>query len=49
MNRLYTKYGGAKYQTFTGETDGAPVVETTITLNFLEMEPITRERIEEGF
>lgn len=43
------KYGGAKYQTFTGETDGAPVVETTITLNFLEMEPITRERIEEGF
>lgn len=43
------KYGGDKFQTFTGQQDGAPVVETTITLNFKEMEPITRERVVEGF
>ena len=49
LTGLDVKYGGAKYQTFTGETDGAPVVETSMTLNFLEMEPITRERVEEGF
>ena len=31
------------------EGEGAPPVETTITLNFKEMELITRERVFEGF
>ena len=42
-------YGGARYTTFDGNEDGAPPVETNITLNFAEIELITRERITEGF
>ena len=42
-------YGGARYTTFDGNEDGAPPVETTISLNFLEIELITRERVAEGF
>ena len=42
-------YGGARYTTFDGNEDGAPPVETNITLNFAEIELITRERIIEGF
>ena len=42
-------YGGSRYTTFDGNEDGAPPVETNITLNFAEIELITRERITEGF
>ena len=42
-------YGGTKYTTFDGNEDGAPPIETTITLTFREIELITRERVEEGF
>ena len=42
-------YGGARYTTFDGNEDGAPPVETNITLNFAEIELITRERVTEGF
>ena len=42
-------YGGDRYKTFEGREEGAPPVETTITLNFKEMELITRERVFEGF
>ena len=51
LENLEVKYGGAtgKYETFTGGDNGAPVVETTITLAFKEMETITRERAQEGF
>jgi hypothetical protein len=44
-------YGGDRYKTFDqSSTDaGAPPIETTIKLNFLEIEMITRERIAEGF
>ena len=47
---MEVKYGGAgRHQTFTGGENGAPVVETTITLAFKELETITRERAREGF
>ena len=39
-------YGGDRYKTYTATAEGAPPVETTITLNFQEMEMITREAIE---
>ena len=44
-------YVGAenRYKTFEGRADGAPPVETTMTLAFKEMELITRERVFEGF
>ena len=42
-------YGGSKYVTYDGNADGAPPVETEITLQFQEIELITRERVEEGF
>ena len=42
-------YGGDRYRTFTPTAEGAPPVETSVTLNFGEMELITRERVFEGF
>ena len=42
-------YGGDRYKTFEANADGAPPMETTITLNFKEMELITRERVFEGY
>ena len=41
--------GGDRYSTHEGNAIGAPSVETTIVLNFAEIELITRERAEEGF
>ena len=45
------KYGGeGKYQTFTAvDGEGAPPMSTEMTLNFQEMEIITKERVAEGF
>ena len=34
---------------FDANNDGAPPVETSMSLNFQEMELITRERVFEGF
>ena len=44
-------YGGGRYKTFDASSTmaGAPPVETSMTLNFLEIEMITRERVREGF
>ena len=44
-------YGGSRFKTFdASSTDaGAPPVETSISLNFQELEIITRERVREGF
>jgi hypothetical protein len=42
-------YGGDRYKTYTATSEGAPPVETSISLNFKEMEMITRERVEDGF
>ena len=49
LESLNVTYGGDRYKTFDGNSDGAPPVETTITLNFKEMELITKERAQEGF
>ena len=49
LQSMDVSYGGSRYKTFDGNEDGAPPVETSITLNFSEIELITRERAEEGF
>jgi len=49
LESMNVQYGGSRYKTFDGNKDGAPPVETTITLNFKEMELITKQRAEEGY
>ena len=50
LETMNVQYGGDRYKTFEAiEGEGAPPVETSITLNFKEMELITRERVFEGF
>ena len=49
LENMNVTYGGDRYKTFDGNEKGAPPVETTLTLNFKEMELITRQRAEEGF
>ena len=49
LETMSVQYGGDRYRTFPGNFEGAPPVETQITLNFKEMELITRERVFEGF
>ena len=49
LESMDVKYGGSRYKTFDGNADGAPPVETSISLEFKEIELITRERAEEGF
>lgn len=49
LENMNVTHGGDRYKTFESRGDGAPPVETTITLNFKEMELITRERVFEGF
>ena len=49
LENMNVTYGGDRYKTFDGNEDGAPPVETTMTLNFKEMELITKQRAQEGF
>ena len=52
LESMDVEYGGsgeAGYKTFDGNKDGAPPVETSISLSFKEIELITRERVQEGF
>ena len=49
LENMNVSYGGDRYKTFEANADGAPPMETTITLNFKEMELITRERVFEGY
>ena len=51
LETMDVTYGGTRYKTFDSSSTlaGAPPVETTIELNFSEMETITRERVTEGF
>ena len=49
LESMDVSYGGDRYRTFEGNEEGAPPVETSITLNFKEIELITRERAIEGF
>mgnify|MGYP001161616061 FL=1 len=49
LENMTMSYGGDRYRTFTPNEEGAPPVETTITLDFQELEIITRERVHEGY
>ena len=50
LTNMSVSYGGDRYKTHDGiEGDGAPPIETTISLSFSELELITREKIHEGF
>ena len=49
LESMNVTYGGERYKTFKGNEDGAPPVETTMTLNFREMELITREKVRDGY
>lgn len=49
LESMEVDYGGDRYKTFEGNDVGAPPLETTITLQFGEIELITRERAAEGF
>ena len=51
LESMDVTYGGGRYKTFdASSTDaGAPPVETSMSLNFIEIELITRERVREGF
>jgi len=49
LENMNVTYGGDRYRTFEADAEGAQPVETTMTLNFKEMELITRERIFEGY
>ena len=49
LETMDVTYGGSRYKTFDADENGAPPVETSLTLNFQELELITRERVQEGF
>jgi hypothetical protein len=42
-------YGGDRYKTYEANAKGAPPVEVQITLNFKEMDLITREMANQGY
>tara|TARA_S200002703_G_scaffold159883_1_gene175253 strand:+ start:6731 stop:7987 length:1257 start_codon:yes stop_codon:yes gene_type:complete len=50
LENMTVNYGGDRYTThdYDGES-GAPPTETTMTLNFREIETMSRERIAEGY
>lgn len=50
LTNMNVSYGGDRYKTYEGiDGDGAPPIETTISLSFSELELITREKIHQGF
>ena len=49
LETMDVDYGGDRYRTHASNDAGAPPVETSMTLNFAEIELITRERATEGF
>ena len=51
LENISVSYGGERYKTFSPDPggEGAQPVETSITLNFKELELITRERVFEGY
>ena len=49
LENITVSYGGDRYRTFTPNEKGAPPVETNLTLNFKEMQLITKDRVFEGF
>ena len=49
LETMTVSYGGDRFKTFAPRDDGAPVVETSLTLSFKELDLITRERVAEGY
>ncbi len=50
LESMDVTYGGEKYKSYAGiDGDGAPPIETSLSLNFREIELITRERVHQGF
>ena len=49
LKNMDVTYGGDRYKTFSANSEGAPPVETSISLQFEELELITKERVHEGF
>ena len=49
LENMSVTYGGDKYRTYTGTDDGALPSETTMTLQFKELDLVTREKVQEGF
>ena len=50
LEKMDVSYGGDRYKTFDPHnSEGAPPVETSISLTFQEIEIMTREKIDEGF
>ena len=49
LKNMDVTYGGDRYRTFTANEDGAPPIETSISLQFEELELITKERVYEGY
>ena len=45
LENMTVSYGGDKYRTYSPTDEGAPPVETTITLAFKELDLVTRESI----
>ena len=48
LQNMSVSYGGDKYRTYSETDNGAPPVETSITLSFKELDLITRESIVNG-
>jgi len=50
LSDMSVSYGGDKFKTHAGiNGDGAPPIDTTLSLTFKELELITREKASEGF
>ena len=50
LTSMNVTQGGDRYKTHKGiEGDGAPPIETKMSLEFKELELITRERVHEGY
>ena len=49
LENATVSYGGERYSAHAATEDGAPPTETSLTLNFREIETMTRERIAEGY
>tara|TARA_B100001093_G_scaffold96664_1_gene88634 strand:- start:502 stop:840 length:339 start_codon:yes stop_codon:yes gene_type:complete len=50
LENVQVQYGGDRYKTFDPHnSEGAPPVETSVTLAFKEIEIMHREKIKDGF
>ena len=49
LTDMSVKYGSDRYTAYRPDDFGAPPQNTSVTLNFQEVEIVTRERAEKGF